>query len=545
MRKRHFLISGVLAALLLILATPVISAVAQAHPLSVGESIYRAGILSAALPVTGLRAGGANVVGAAAACVNCHRRSGLGTAEGSTVIPPITEKYLYRSDAGHLEDMDLIYAQGRISLRREAYDDPGLARTIREGLGRDGRKLGPLMPHYPLDDAEMASLIAYLKTLSKSAVPGVSDDTLHFATIITPDADPLARRGMLDVLERFFEDKNQFIRGGRRVMQDHRTVAFRVTRRWQLHVWELKGPPESWQAQLHSRLAAEPVFAVISGLGGRTWEPVHRFCEQDAIPCLFPNMDLPVVAERDFYPVYFSRGVHLEADLIAAAITGKERAQRVLQIFREDDIGAAAAQSLSAAVNKAGLLSLSRPVKAASAKDELPRIVQEAGPDDVLVFWLRRDDLLALPGAAPTARQVYISGLMDDFSGTSLPAAWRPLARMTYPVDLPKQRQFRTTFPHGWFRIRHIPVVADRVQSDTYLACGILAEALTDMLDIFERDFLVERIEDMVSRRALSGYYPRLGLAPGQRFASKGGYMVHFADADGADLAADGEWITP
>ena len=545
MREGHFLKPGVFVMLLLILASRGIFAVPQTLLPSVGESIYRAGNLSAALPPTGLRAGGASVVGVAAACVNCHRRSGLGTAEGSTVIPPITGKYLYRPDVGHLEDMDLLYAQGRISLRRESYDDLSLARSIREGLGRDGRRLGPLMPRYALDDAAMASLIAYLKTLSNAPVPGVSDDTLHFATIITPDADPLARRGMIDVLERFFEDKNQFIRGGRRVMQDHRTVAFRVTRRWQLHVWELKGPPESWQAQLHSRLAAEPVFAVISGLGGRTWEPVHRFCEQDAIPCLFPNVDLPVVAERDFYPVYFSRGVHLEADLIAAAITGKERAQRVLQIFREDDIGAAAAQSLAIAVNKAGLVSLSRPVKAASAKDELLRILQEAGPDDVLVFWLRRDDLLALPGAAPTARQVYISGLMDDFAETSLPAAWRPLVRMSYPVDLPKQRQFRTTFPHGWFRIRHIPVVADRVQSDTYLACGILAEALTDMLDIFERDFLVERIEDMVSRRVLSGYYPRLGLAPGQRFASKGGYMVHFADAGGADLVADGEWITP
>jgi len=30
------------------------------------------------------------------------------------------------------------------------------------------------------------------------------DSVLHFATIVTPDADPLKRRGMLDVLEQFF-----------------------------------------------------------------------------------------------------------------------------------------------------------------------------------------------------------------------------------------------------------------------------------------------------------------------------------------------------
>jgi hypothetical protein len=56
---------------------------------------------------------------------------------------------------------------------------------------------------------------------------------------------------------------------------------------------------------------------VISGIGGRTREPVHRFCQGESIPCLLPNIDLPVVAEQDFYPVYFSRGVLLEADVIA------------------------------------------------------------------------------------------------------------------------------------------------------------------------------------------------------------------------------------
>ena len=37
-----------------------------------------------------LRAGGAQVEGKNAACVSCHRRSGLGIAEGRVVIPPIT-----------------------------------------------------------------------------------------------------------------------------------------------------------------------------------------------------------------------------------------------------------------------------------------------------------------------------------------------------------------------------------------------------------------------------------------------------------------------
>jgi hypothetical protein len=65
------------------------------------------------------------------------------------------------------------------------------------------------------------------------------------------------------------------------------------------------------------------------------------------------------------------------------------------------------------------------------------------------------------------------------------------------------------------------------------------------MLESFYRDYLVERIENMLSAHQVSGYYPRFGLAPGQRFASKGGYVVHFADPDGSRLVADSEWITP
>ncbi|NMM09497.1 MAG: cytochrome c [Polaromonas sp.] len=510
------------------------------------QRLYRQGTLASGALLRGERDSNGYVEGSAAACVNCHRRSGFGTTEGKFIIPPISGKYLFRPHGDGPEDVDFRYGPAFIP-KRDPYTDATLARAIRSGIGREGKPLSELMPRFALDDATMADLVAYLKNLSSGPVPGVTEDTLHFATVITPDADAVKRQGMLDVLERFFRDKNEFIRGGRLPMKSDRGVMYRVTRKWQLHVWELKGPADTWERQLQERIAAEPVFAMVSGLGGKTWAPIHRFCEHESIPCLLPNLDLPINAERDFYPVYFSKGVLLEAQLIANRLAERGKlagTTRVLQIFREGDIGQETANALDHELKATGLSSESLVLKRPGSEQELARAVNSAKAGDVLVLWLRPKDLLLLPRTT-NSQMVFVSGLMAELENAPLPLAWRETIRMTYPFDLPDLRKIRMNFPLGWFKVRNIPVVNERVQSDTYLACRILSESLGDMLDSFERDYLVEQLEAMLSRRLVNGYYPRLGLAAGQRFASKGGYIVRFAQPDFIHPVADGGWIVP
>ncbi len=126
-----------------------------------------------------------------------------------------------------------------------------------------------------------------------------------------------------------------------------------------------------------------------------------------------------------------------------------------------------------------------------------------------------------------------------------LPTAWRSTTRIAYPFDLPDRRRVRVDYPLGWFRFRHVPVTDLQVQADTYLACGLLSETLNHMVDTFVRDYLVERMEAMLEHRVITGYYPRLALAPGQRFASKGGYVVRFAEDSGIKLMAASDWLVP
>lgn len=509
--------------------------------------MYLSGVLPSGQMLRGGRESGLSVAGRNAACVSCHRHSGFGAMEGLSTIPPITAQFLFHPRATDVDNSDLPFVEGARG-NRDPYTEQSLARAIREGIAADGRKLSYLMPHYDLRDADMAALIDYLRVLTKTAVPGVTDSTLHFATIVTPDADPVKKAAMLEVLEKYFLDKNAAARGVTPRLRSSRQMRFRIVRHWQLHVWELTGPASGWQAQLTARLQRDPVFAVLSGLGGRDWSPVHRFCEQERVPCLFPNVELPVVADDDFYSLYFSKGVLLDAALIGhemQAAAGQRRPARLIQVYRAGDVGAAGALALADIARSAGLPVVEHRLASHAGAGDLARLVRGQMAQDVLVLWLRPQDIATLPQDAPHATSVWMSGTMANLESAPLPAAWRPMTHMAYPVDLPDLRRVRLDYPLGWFRLRKIPVVALPVQADTYLACGLVSETLNRMADSFVRDYLIERVEGMLEHRIITGYYPRLALAQGQRFASKGGYLVHFTALKGARVAPDGGWIVP
>ena len=514
-----------------------------------GEAIYREGILGSGKPLVGSRYEGMRTTGKAAACVNCHRRSGLGGKEGRSVIPPISARYLYFNPfAPTSGDLTLPFADG-MRTQRGPYTDATVARAIREGIDADGKPLDYLMPRFDLDDKDMAALIGYLKRLDDRNTRGVTPTVLNFATIITPDADPVARQGMLDVLQRFFDDKNLAPIGPTPQMHTSHKFRFMVNPHWQLHVWQLRGPADTWQAQLKDDLAREPVFAVISGLGGRNWQPIHAFCEKEALPCLFPNVEVPPAdADRDFYSLYFSRGVLLEADLMAQnllANPGHASVRRVQQVYRAGDSGEPAAKALAAELRRHGIDVIDRAVAADAPRKVLRRMVSEGAHADALVLWLRPHDIESLGPAPASHVPIFLSGLMGGLENAPLPPAWRAHAHLAYPFELPDQRRISVDFAFGWFRIRQIPLVAPRVQADTYLACSLLADSLRRMVDAFDENYLIERIEDMLDGRIITGYYPHLSLAPDQRFASKGGYLVHFDKDKGAQVSADESWIVP
>jgi mono/diheme cytochrome c family protein len=511
-----------------------------------GRSLYLDGLKASGEPLHATVQKGVALSGAEAACVNCHRRSGLGGSEGQNPIRPIAGRLLFSSS--QTEFVRRRAVAGGAADGRPAYTRASLARALREGVDPTGRTLDALMPRYALGDDEIDQLHAYLDGLSATAAPGVSDHEIHFATIIAPGVEPDRRHAQLDVLQAFFRDKNGNTRKEARRRDARSEQMYLAYRTWVLHVWELTGAPETWRDQLAAHYREQPVFAVIGGLGSGSWQPVHAFCEGTGVPCVMPDVDYPVVDGAGYYSVYFSRGLVLEADVLAKQLAETHSdTDRIVQVFRDDETGRVPAQALREALARRGIEALDdRPV---SGKGPVPAevwagILRDAHPA-TLVVWLDPADVqgLAATGIPPAGLQtVYLSASLSAMQPAGLPDGWLDRARMVYPFALPAHRHRQLARMNAWLRARQVPLADPRTQANAYFAATVTGDAMAHIGENFSRDYFIERIEQMAETSLSPSIYPRLSLGPGQRFASRGGYILAFPQ--GATVPVS-DWLIP
>jgi cytochrome c553 len=572
---------------------------AGAADLESGRRIYVEGVLPSGAALTGTRFDSSVVSGAQAACISCHRRSGMGQVEGDLQVPPITGNFLFAPKTEkHLAMMDPRVSKS-LNQSHDPYTQASLAEAIIHGRNNRGREMSVAMPRYNLSEADMNALTVYLKQLSAQWSPGVTQNSIRFATVITPDVDPLRRKTMIDMMQMIFRQKNgsteNAARGhSRRHMTSAAEFVLGTERTWDLDVWELQGAPETWGEQLAAHYRSQPVFALISGISASTWQPVHEFCEQQNVPCWFPSVDLPVKAASQ-YSFYFSGGVMLEADVLARHLLGGETLpKRVIQIFRDETVGRAASQELEHAFSGSPVTVENRILGADSAgSDALRTVLGKQRSGDVVVYWLRQDDV-ALLGRLRPVRGVanYFSSRLANAEHAALPAAWRSNSHLVYLYELPAKRENNLAYFRAWINMHKFPLVDEAMQSEVFFALNYMTDTSAEMLNNLYRDYLVERAETMMDKRegskaeqetrdrlylgqpgdlarkhgemrakeevrlSITGQvdtaishgttiYPHLSLGPGQRFASKGGYIVRFSDDHSEKLIAESGWIVP
>jgi hypothetical protein len=515
-----------------------------------GRRIYRDGVLSSGEVIAGTVRGDISLTGGQVVCGTCHRRSGLGSMEGQQVVPAVTGDILY-------QPLRLPTSTPPLApTRRSAHTDETIKRAIRSGVGADGEVLSALMPRYALSDEDLDSLIAYLKTLNTDPDPGVSEGEIHFATIVGDSVDPATRKAFLDVFDVFIAQKNSETRHESARAEHgpwHKQWQYAAYRKWVLHVWDVKGPPESWPAQLQTQYQEQPVFAVLSGMAPGSWQPVHDFCEQHQVPCLFPNTDLPVVDERGFYSVYLSQGMTLEADAIARHLFDDGLlALPVVQVYRAGDPrGEAAATELRRRLElDGGRVTDLRVTDASVLTEDFWRSAFGEKGRGTAVVWLEPSELGALwkLDEGGRAARLYLSTTLYGVDPAQIPPATRDRVYLVHPYELPSKLPRLLARSTGWLKANRIYAPdAQLVQGNAYFALKMAGTALVGIRGFFVREYLLERFEHLVDRATYTSVYPRISLAPGQRIASRAAYIARFpADASGKeDLTPVRDWAVP
>lgn len=517
---------------------------AEDAPDAAGKAIYYSATRLDGSPVTATVQQDVRLPAGGGACVTCHRRSGLGLAEGGQRALNITGPSLF-----HASDVAPI---------RPAYDQGTLARALIRGIGASGEPLSDLMPRYQMTGEDVVALARYLRSLGEEDDPGITGDEILLASVITPDASTAEREALELVIPRYLAAKNAGTRQEQRraVASERHTYGlkrYRAYRHWKHEFWQLEGRPGTWGAQLERYYSAAPPFALVSGSLGSHASVVNEFCERHAVPCILPMTDLPPSGDSGFYSLYFSRGVQLEAAVIANYLSRDSQAvsRGPLVIYEDDESGRAAREvvlhHVPADTRRRAVSFGLRPGSVPSVAD-WERMLS-AAPSSTTVLFVSAHQLQNLVSPKLDSRlqrrRIFTIESLTDWSAVPNDAAIIDLVWHAYPYALP--RQGRSQFPREdiWLRSRGLDLSDTPSAVKVLFACKALGMALSDIESNFSRDYLLESLEHALDSNLITSLFPRMSLGPDQRFLSQGAYLARLGLVNGKITATSGDWVQP
>jgi hypothetical protein len=521
-----------------------------------GEAIYINGILPSGKPLQAKVQGDVDAAGKKVACVVCHLRSGLGSLiDDELLVLPVNGARLYAPL------LDPQYIPGTTMKRlmfenpRPAYTDETLARALREGKDTAGRNLNAVMPRYLLDDDAMKIMVSYLKNLSSRFSPGITEEEIRFATIVTGDVRTADRDAMLlplkASLQKEWNARMQLLKkhsydGGTSKINPTSAIKYRKV---SLDVWELKGPSDTWPAQLEALYRQNPVFAILGGLAPGNWSPIHEFCEKNKIPSVFPITDLPVISDTDWYTLYFSKGLYQEGETAANFLSrdaGLKPGTRVVQIFRDSEKGNAFARGFSETWKKLGKSAVTNRILSADEKTgrDFWQKLSATHLQAALVVWLPSGDLPGIETLAgrnkPSA--LFVSSTLLGGELASLPDNVRDFTFISWPTRLPETGEYPKSIVSNWMKVKNIPVTNMEISSKVFVLRSVLLNSLVELGDDFYRDFFLDILDGVMEKTTASVTYPLLIFGPGERYAAKGCYVVTLTKGVKPELVKIIDW---
>jgi len=565
--KNHSAIYFFLTLFVLIVCQPVLAADSNGKKLipgtglpsqeviRLGEQMYRSGILPSGEPMQSVINGDVTVEGTAFSCISCHLRGGLGSFEGTITTPPTNGKSLFSARYDGAEFTEAERAANvrylKVAPRRPAYTDETLAAALRGGMDAAGQMLNPVMPRYYLQDRDMAILLYYLRTLSSDDSPGVSETTIRFATVITDGVSSSERNAMLGPLENYITARNNQVQTHKNRAKFGGFLAESMDlsyRQLELDLWELKGPQNSWGNQLEEYYRKKPVFALIGGITNGEWKPVHDFSEANRIPTIFPITDFPVISDSDWYTLYLSRGLYQEGETAARSLARMNSISKnvVVQIF-EDSL---AGRTISAGFRKMWHeLKRNHPVDIILkpgeklTADAIRQLTAKQQPA-VVLLWTGPETLPALAAMASMPNRpeaIFVSAGLLTESLSTVPEEVREYTYITYPYRLAQDEKKYSILVQPLLKNKSVNDREMNITSRTYSLLRVLTQALMHMRRNFYRDNFLDVISMLPDQ--VFPVYERLSFGPGQRYASKGCYIVRLSNGPKPELIRISDWV--
>jgi hypothetical protein len=396
----------------------------------------------------------------------------------------------------------------------------------------------------------MAVLVAYLKALSNDYSPGVSKNSINFATIIAEGVPVEQVSAMMEPLEAFAKSANK-----QQEAFEAQQVKLRETpreptyRRVKLVRWLLKGNQDTWRSQLEEYYRQEPVFALLAGISPNGWQPVHEFSEANRLPCILPSTEFPVVSQTDRYTLYFSKGYFQEGEAAAHYLLSQEaplQSKKLVQLVSSSPQGKALADGFTRTVTSQGQpqpITFQLPDSQQEAAEFIRQIMEKENPE-LLVLWAGAEALQHISGLADTKKPLPLIMMSAGYLGANLrniPEQLRDSTYLTYPYRLPQDDLRYERFLQPLDKNGKMTDEIRVIKSRTYSALKVMTQALRELKGDFYRDNLFDVIGMMQDIEF--PLYERLSFGPGQRYASKGCYIVQLSRGEQPELVKKSEWV--
>jgi ABC-type branched-subunit amino acid transport system substrate-binding protein len=518
-----------------------------------GKNIYMHGKLSSGEDVIATTIGDVQLTGDQAACVNCHRHSGLGSVEGTTVAPAITGEILFSEQKIKAHRYQPLTNQTPYALDRPAYTENSLKNTLISGVDINGNPLDILMPRYTFSENDYKYLHAYLNSLSINDA-GVTDTILHIATIIDERVSTGKINTMLSTLERYISDLNS---GTRREVERtaqapiQKEWLYRGYRKYKLHVWKLTGEPGSWQKQLNNYYDKTPVFAVVSGISKDSWKNIDKFCNAREVPCILPNTRTPGYSANNFYTLYFNAGPHNDASVIARYFQNNaldNNADSIVQLYDATSYSEIARNTLHEEITSNGKYNISSvSLETINNKHGIDQYIKNK--NTTVIIWSEKLDaslLEVLSRNKNKIKSVFIPYYLATSSETRNKLGNIGIDILTsYPYVKPSSEPRATIRSNLWARSRKIDTTEKAVFTNTFTAINLLLKSIKHVRSHFNRAYIIELLEHKLDKAVLTGMYPKLSIGPNQRYASRGGYIMKAPANASLPLQPISQWLLP